>query len=164
MHFWCFLRTQFTAPDSLSAVWWHAAARANCLLLWKFSDLTEQCPQGRTTLLNGKAFLFRCFHRRWKLPIKILVMKILDCASITAYEPSMYHYRVHLAQVWMPSFLVGYATSRLLFVLSRHLLLELIQGDTALPLKGHRKLFWNLLQCTAFCFALQGAAVISAGG
>lgn len=75
MHFWSFLRTQLTAPDSLSAEWWRAAARGNCLLLWKFSDLKEQCPQGRTTFLNGKAFLFRCFHYRWKHPMKILVMK-----------------------------------------------------------------------------------------
>lgn len=93
MHFWCFLRTQLTAPDSLSAVWWHAAARANCLLLWKVSGVTEQCPPRRTTLLNGKAFLFGCFHYRWKHPIKIRVMKILDCASITACDPSMYHYQ-----------------------------------------------------------------------
>lgn len=103
-----------------------------------------------------KLFYFGVFITDENIQWRFLWWKILDCASITAREPSIYHYQSTSCRnlnafpsgrlCYISSFL---ELSRLLFMLSWQLLLELIQGDTALPLKGHRKLFWNLLHCSA---------------
>lgn len=93
-------------------------------------------------------------------------MTILDCASKAACGPSIDHChgtssRNLNAPVQVQHFALGVVEPRFSH---GSLLLELNQRDVVLPLIGHRKFLYNVVQCAALCFALKGAPVISAGG
>lgn len=92
MHFWCIVRTQLSAPVGLSVGWLSAAARGNCLLLWKLLYLAERCLWGRATLLYGRTLLFRYFCHILGSSKDFCNENAWLCAFKVACEPSIHHY------------------------------------------------------------------------